>query len=145
MKTQRPTIRSLYITGSIYLAGILFVIVMGAHLFHLHLPLWFGWMGLGISGNFVVAFLPGTVWQVFSAKQFDREIGDASRAYWVCTTKVARAAFTFPGAMRTMHQHAFPRSLLQKGVVGVRLHAHHSLGRQSGQKRRGSGGQAAKK
>jgi hypothetical protein len=144
MKTQKPTIRGLYITGSIYLAGILFVIVMGDHCFHLHLPLWFGWMGLGILGNFCIAYPAGMIWHAFRSKQFDWEIGHATNAYWVYATKIARAAVTIPGAMRTLHQQTFPKGLLQKGSVGVRLNGTHAQGRQSGKKRQG-GGQSAKK
>ncbi|MDX5935189.1 hypothetical protein [Acidithiobacillus thiooxidans] len=144
MKTHRPTIRSLYITGSIYLAGMLFVIVMGAHCFHLHLPLSFGWLGLGILGNFVIAYPAGMIWHAFRSKQFDWEIGHATQAYWVCATKIAKAAVTIPGSMRTLHQQTFPKSLLQKGSVGVRLNGTHARGRQSGKKCRG-GGQSAKK
>lgn len=144
MKTQKPTIRGLYITGSIYLAGILFVIVMGAHCFHLHLPLWFGWLGLGILGNFLVAYPAGMIWHAFRSNQFDWEIGNATQAYWVYATKIARAAVTIPGSTRTMHQQTFPKGLLQKGSVGVRLNGTHAQGRQSGKKRRGDG-QSAKK
>ena len=96
MKTQKPTIRGLYITGSIYLAGMLFVIVMGAHFLHLHLPQWFGWMGLGIFGNFIVAYPSGMIWHAFRSKQFDWEINNATQAYWVYATKIARAALSFP-------------------------------------------------
>ncbi|MBN6740121.1 hypothetical protein JKG47_06165 [Acidithiobacillus sp. MC6.1] len=142
METSKLTARGLYFSGSILVAGLLFVVVMGARALHLpHFPEWFGWIALGVFVNFIIAFLISFVWQMFS-KKLEREIGDATKAYYVRAVRITKAAVFRPSRIQKAHHHTFPRALIQVGSIGLNVGGRNH-GRQAGRKRRG--GHAVKK
>ena len=141
MEASKLTARGLYFSGSILVAGLLFMLVVSARALHLpHFPQWFGWIALGIFVNFIIVFLISTVWQMFS-KKLEREIGDATNAYYVRTVRITKAAVFRPWIQKVHHQ-TFPRCLVQVGSIGLNVGGRNH-GRQAGHKRRG--GHAVKK
>lgn len=142
METSKLTARGLYFSGSILVAGLLFMLVVGARALHLpHFPQWFGWIAVGIIVNFIIAFPVSVVWQMFS-KKLEREIGDATNAYYVRTVRITKAAVFRPWIQKVHHQ-TFPRCLVQVGSIGLNVGGRNHGRRQAGHKRRG--GHAVKK